>query len=915
MKRIGLIGGGVIALLAVIIGIAPYLVPSEVYRTQIEKQAEAALGREVTLDGEARLSILPSIAARVEGVKVANPEGFSEINIIEAGELRARVKLLPLLMRRVEIAEISLVDANVSLERMADGTANWEFGRENDSSSEPPESGSAIDAGIDRARLINSSLSYKDEIAGAHYSFTELTAKATMRALDKPLAFEGSGKLNGEAFGVFLDLDSIDALINGDKVVTEIELTTDLGSIEYDGELSLGELPELSGAFDVSSEHIDTIASVLGLDLGIDLAALGKLDARGDISGTIEALKIELERAAQRSDFFSASYSGLIDLGSNLPLDGTFAFKTDDTARAANALNLNLPLQLSPIGSIDIAGKIEGSFSSPKLTFEKFRQNSGFMNTDYFGLIILQDDPALDGSLKFSSSDAGRALTLLGMDGGPINVLEQVSFSGDLSGPLSKLNITESSLTHQGALLDVDYKGDVAFGQDGTISGPLSASSSNFRGLLDALGVELAPGETLRSFDMTGTLSGTPQNFSMASLNMTIDDVEGSGTAGLDTRGDVPKLIADLSLPQLDLSPFLGESSGGQTAASNGWSTAPLALDGLRAVDADIEMKSEVLKVGELELQNSDISATLTGGNLNADIASITAFDGQWSGDLQLDASHEIPRLAIDMRGSDVAMKSVLSTFANLQSVSGTGGMSFKATSRGSSPDALIRGLNGELKTDLANGAVKGFNLAQIVRSRGDIVAALTSGSIDFALSPEAETDFTELNSALTITNGVANIDILRALNPAVLLDGKGGIDLVNQSIDISFTPSIDASGAGDLGMLKLNGEPFAIPFRVYDKWSSPRIAIDTGAIAGQLRTRATDQIGDRIADELSGVLGDALGGGKRKTAPEQEGKQENAPGEAPPAEADDSKKGKSPEDAIEDVAKDALKDLFGRRN
>ena len=917
MKRLLYIFGALVAILVIVIGVVPYLIPSSVYRAQIETQAEAALGRDVELTGEARLSIIPSISARVGGVTVANPEGFAAENMIEAGELRARVKFFPLLMGRVDIAEISLVDANVSLERRADGSANWVFSEDVPQQEPTSESTGSLNAGVDRARLINSSLSFSDAMTGSDYTLTELTARASMKALDRPLSFDGEGVLNGETFDLKLDLTSLAALTAGETATADLILKTDLGEFAYDGSFQLADMPVLDGAFDVSSERLAEIVGLAGLDLGFDLSAFGDVSAAGQISGRVDALKLDLSRVRQKSELMEASYAGTLDLSSPTPLDGKFTLKTKSIANVTSTLGIDLPIALAPIGALDMAGSIKGSFIAPNISFERFRQTSELMDTDYSGAILIGDEFGLDGDLTSSISDAGRLFTQMGIDGGPISALEKIEFSGKLNGPLSALAVKGAEFSHNGDLLELDYKGDLSLGAGENIGGALSASSNDLRGLLAAMDIELAPGDTLKSFSVDGSLSGAPTDITISNLALKIDDVSGSGSVGLNSGGAVPRLSADLDMPSLDLSPFLGESSEQpQTSTSQtGWSKAPLALESLRAIDADIKLKTDELLIGKVELTDADVAAILSNGDLEADIAGVNAFGGSWNGDLALNASKSTPTLAIDMKGTNVAMQSVMSTFANLSSVSGVGNMTFKANSKGNSLDALVRGLNGELKTDLADGAVKGFNIAQIVRSFETIQTALTSGSLGFALSPEAQTDFTQFDSALTITNGVANIDLMRALNPAVLLDGKGKIDLANQTIDISITPSVDTRGVGELDMLKLNGEPFPLPFRISGNWLAPSVSIDNAAIAQQLRQRAVGEIGGRISDELGGDLGGIVDGvlgrspTKDNAADEDETseKEEDAPQPEPEPE--------SIEDAVEDLANDALRDLFGGRD
>ena len=158
MKRILLIVAGIVGFLVVAAMVVPFLVPREVYKAQVEKAATDALQRDVKLTGDVKISVFPRISASIGGVTVANPAGFDRPNMIEAGELRGSVKWLPLLSRRVDVQEISFVDANVDLHRLANGTANWEFGTQASDESDSDGSSGGFDAGIESARLKNANL-------------------------------------------------------------------------------------------------------------------------------------------------------------------------------------------------------------------------------------------------------------------------------------------------------------------------------------------------------------------------------------------------------------------------------------------------------------------------------------------------------------------------------------------------------------------------------------------------------------------------------------------------------------------------------------------------------------------------------------------------------------------------------------
>ena len=161
MKRVLLILSGIAVLLIIAAVSVPFFIPKSVYKAQIERAATNALQREVTLAGDVNISVFPRISASVQQVTVANPEGFATPNMIEAGELRGSVKWRPLLSRRVDVQEIAFVDANVFLQRKADGSTNWELAAKDETTPTTEDSGGGFEAGIESAVLQNASLKRK----------------------------------------------------------------------------------------------------------------------------------------------------------------------------------------------------------------------------------------------------------------------------------------------------------------------------------------------------------------------------------------------------------------------------------------------------------------------------------------------------------------------------------------------------------------------------------------------------------------------------------------------------------------------------------------------------------------------------------------------------------------------------------
>ena len=755
MKRVLLIVSGIAALLIIAAFSVPFFIPKSVYKNQIENAATNALQRDVTLAGDVKISVFPHISASVEQVSVANPDGFATPNMIEAGALRGSVKWMPLLSRRVDVQEIAFVDADVFLQRKADGNTNWEFASSKEASPPPEGTNGSFDAGIESAILKNASLTFQDDQSGETYKLSELDLEASLRGMDQPLSATASGRFQEQAFTVDIWLDAPEALTRNLPAQARLDLASDLAIIKYDGSVQLGDAPSLNGTF-------ETVVA--------DLAAL------------------------------------------------TQQFELDVPARSA-------------LGRLQVAGKASGALDSPSLT--------------------------------------------------------------------------ELKLTHDSDLLSASYEGSVSLNGDGTVAGTLSIASDRMRDLLSAAAIELAPGDTLQTFAVSGAANGTFKSVMVNNLNLSLDALRGTGQAGIDVSATTPRIIGDLSVPALDLTPFMGEPDPEKTNQGiQPWSDETLELSGLKSVNANLSLEVGSLTIGDVELTDAVMDVDLTDGLLTADLSQFKAFSGLWLGKLTVDARPATPKVGFDMQGQNVAVANLLGTLAGFDSLTGTGQFKVSAQSSGTSIDAIMQAIDGEVSTSLSDGVVKGLNVAALVRSASSLKQAIATGSIQElnfgeVLSQNAETDFSSFNTVLKVNNGVANVDVMKLLSPILGVDGTGQINLAGQSMDLRLATSVDKSAQGQGSVVQLNGIP--VPIRISGAWTNPKVTPDLSGVSSAFKA----ELGSRVLEELgvsnsagSGSTEDVIGGllGIKKPAPE-------APTDDAPAET-----------SAEDVAIKALGGLLNNR-
>jgi hypothetical protein len=129
------------------------------WREPVAAALSRALGREVRLDGPARLTLSLRPDIRVGDIRIANPPGFDSPDFGRIGELHLSVELLPLLRGETRVRELHGRDVTVRLARSSDGRGNWIFGaRAPDAAARPPADLARLD--VHRVALENVLIEY-----------------------------------------------------------------------------------------------------------------------------------------------------------------------------------------------------------------------------------------------------------------------------------------------------------------------------------------------------------------------------------------------------------------------------------------------------------------------------------------------------------------------------------------------------------------------------------------------------------------------------------------------------------------------------------------------------------------------------------------------------------------------------------
>ena len=123
MKPIGII---ILSFFLVVIAAAvilPYLISLDHYKGIVEEKLEEALKRDCSL-GRLRVTILPTLGAKIQDLVISNPPGFSQTPLLSLQAVKVRIKIIPLVFGKREIAGLTLRHPTVFIEKDPRGRLN-----------------------------------------------------------------------------------------------------------------------------------------------------------------------------------------------------------------------------------------------------------------------------------------------------------------------------------------------------------------------------------------------------------------------------------------------------------------------------------------------------------------------------------------------------------------------------------------------------------------------------------------------------------------------------------------------------------------------------------------------------------------------------------------------------------------------
>ncbi|HWG70502.1 MAG TPA: AsmA family protein [Steroidobacteraceae bacterium] len=138
----GLVGGIIVLLVAALLAVWVFVNPND-YKGKIAAAVKESTGRKLNLNGDIKLSVFPWVALELGPASLGNPPGFSAEPFLAFNHAAVRVRLLPLLSKRLDIDRVQLDGLDLRLRKNAQGTGNWENFGKSQAAPATPEGGTS----------------------------------------------------------------------------------------------------------------------------------------------------------------------------------------------------------------------------------------------------------------------------------------------------------------------------------------------------------------------------------------------------------------------------------------------------------------------------------------------------------------------------------------------------------------------------------------------------------------------------------------------------------------------------------------------------------------------------------------------------------------------------------------------------
>lgn len=394
VKIAGLVIAGIIAVMLVGVALVALFFDPNHYKQQIQQLVTDKTGRELTLNGDLKLSVFPWLAVQVGPATLGNAKGFGDTPMVSVAGAKLGVKLWPLLSGRFEIGAVELDAPQVLLIKASDTSNNWSDLGEHDEQVDTPsneKSSSELNAVVASISIRKGLVRYEDRMAHTQTTLSEFDFNTGKLESGRPFALKSTFKVQR---GDSLQIDAkLNADVTANMAASQYELRKPdiVLLLKGEGYPSEGQPITLKADQIVQNTAAQT-TQIQSLNLATVLKG-GRYPKDG-MPVDMQVATISANLAAQTAELTAI----------NLNAGGAKISAQLQVTHISDAPSVTGTFKLAPISLRDVAGKLRIDLpktSDPK-TLQRFSMEGGLVgnktSAELRPLTLRLDDTTMTGS-------------------------------------------------------------------------------------------------------------------------------------------------------------------------------------------------------------------------------------------------------------------------------------------------------------------------------------------------------------------------------------------------------------------------------------------------------------------------------------------------------------------------------------
>ena len=401
----------------------------------VAQAVEDATGRKLSLGGAVNLEIGLVPALVVTNIALANVPWGSQPQMIEIERLQAQVRLLPLLLKDVEVKHIGLFGVKLLLETDADARGNWDFLVE-DRSAGRLGALKPVNIEVDQVSIENLNLTFHRQKTESKAQITLASLELNRQAAEDAFVLKLQADVNGQPVTLSGKTGGGRQLLTHKRFPLQLSGTLATAAIKIDG--AIDDLLKLQG-IDLETQLIGKNMADLDPVLDIHLPKTDAFEVAGELKGSPESLALENVKGNLSGTGFNLTAKGSI--GNLIEFSGVDLNLTS-SGKDLSEIGPIIGEKLPETDGYTVQGRLNGSAKTLSLSEAQASAHQGDLSLVLNGRI---DDflnfSGLDLDLKGSGKDLSGIGSILGEK---LPATDEFTVQGRLTGSTKLLSMLDA---------------------------------------------------------------------------------------------------------------------------------------------------------------------------------------------------------------------------------------------------------------------------------------------------------------------------------------------------------------------------------------------------------------------------------------------------------------------------------------